>query len=172
MGPKMSFRYCLMSAELRGVIISLDAVPVLLFVLLDLAAARAHRSSCATSFFHVSQGCVCKAADSVSLMWGWRASFPGAGLCTCLCSIARSFHAGHSSMCHSFPLQVADKDVEQDRSQDLNYFISNQPPDRAQPINHLAQLSKQIFIRFCTHSECKVLVWIKIYCKRLCQKPG
>lgn len=66
MGPQMGFRYCLMSAELRRVIISLDVVPMLLFVhprvLLDLAAARAHGSSCATSLVHISQCCVCKAA--------------------------------------------------------------------------------------------------------------
>lgn len=120
MGPKMSFRYCLMSAELRGVIISLDAVPVLLFVLLDLAAARAHRSSCATSFFHVSQGCVCKAADSVSLMWGWRASFPGNLDVESSCFITHTLHIISPGI---KPLSCFDTHVE-------TTALDNHPPCR------------------------------------------
>lgn len=141
MCPQMGFRYCLMSAELRRVIISLDAVPMLLFVhprvLLDLAAARAHGSSCATSLVHISQCCVCKAADNVSLLWGWRASFPGAGLvCALVCAELQgvSMQAIPPCAIHS-PFRLP---VEQDRSQDLHNFISNQPLHRAHPINHLA----------------------------------
>lgn len=155
-----------MSAEQRGLITSLDAVPVLLFQLLAPTAARVMEAlvqllsatfpravSAELPLCSHPQRVVLQGEDFIPRCWTFCMS-----LLNCMnfpsdhfSSLFRSFWLAALTYQHPHPincklgksalhrlLQVHGRDIKQHMSPDgpLQYFICYQPPGRVQPIDH------------------------------------